>query len=240
MHPTTTSMAAESHSPPIKWARLLVLMLSVALAGAMTLVATPASAATAGKVTGKVTSTSGRPIANIEVSAYYYDWDGEYWIEEQDTKTAADGSYVLNLMPGQNVIEFNDPSGKWAYTCWGPCSNDPDLSTWINVYSGQTTSGVSVQMSLTLEALPACLDARSQQSAASLAVNNAAAQVRNAQGALAQANAKFARIKKSKKKKRKARAVVAARAAQVASAQASLNAAAAAKARADALEVAKC
>lgn len=117
---------------------------------------------------------------------------------------------------------------------------DPDVATWIKVNSGQTTSGVSVQMSLTLEALPACLDARSQQSAASLAVNNAAAQVTNAQGALAQANAKFARIKKSKKKKRRARAVVAARAAQVASAQASLNAAAAAKARADALEVAKC
>jgi 5-hydroxyisourate hydrolase-like protein (transthyretin family) len=101
-----------------------------------------------GKITGTVTAPDGvTPLEGIEVRAYYWDEDEEYWDWDRSTYSTADGQYFLRgLSEGSYRVRFFDPDGNYLSEFFDNAANQNSARA-ITVGASATISGINASLS---------------------------------------------------------------------------------------------
>lgn len=106
-----------------------------------------ASLAELGRITGKVTGTDGvTPLEGIQVRAYVWVADEEYWDSVRSTYTESDGSYSLSGLTANSYrLRFYDGNGTYAEEYY---NNATDLAsaTDISVNASAVVSGINASL----------------------------------------------------------------------------------------------
>jgi hypothetical protein len=108
-----------------------------------------AAAANPGHITGTVTAEGDGPLDDLEVVAFRWDSDDEYWDYFRYTYTGPSGSYDLgNLTAGTYRIGF-DPDqylADYQSEYWDDATTLSD-ATSISIVAGQTVAGTDAELS---------------------------------------------------------------------------------------------
>ena len=111
----------------------------------------------AGKVSGRVTDTSGNPLSGIMVSHTWGPYSGPFASATVATRTDANGRYTLTGLGATEPqygyeIEFNaDHKGNYAHlwydnTPWYAINRGGPGATTVQVVAGQTTTGIDAKL----------------------------------------------------------------------------------------------
>ncbi len=97
-------------------------------------------------INGTVTDSSGNPLANIEVMAYY--WNGTYWEGIHSDLTDSAGRYDFEgLLAGDYRLRFRDASGTYATEYYDDAPNF-ESATDIVVTTNTTISNINAQLGM--------------------------------------------------------------------------------------------
>ncbi|KOR30818.1 hypothetical protein TI04_03965 [Achromatium sp. WMS2] len=123
----------------------------IQIASGSTVTGVNAALPLAGRITGKVTDTSGNPIAGVDVSAMRWNGsEGNPWNLQMYDTTAADGTFDIGgLLPDNYLIGYNDYYGSRMKEFYNNVENwDTDHATKIAVTSGVTVTGIDAVLAL--------------------------------------------------------------------------------------------
>ena len=108
-----------------------------------------------GFITGKVTDTQNRPLANIQLTAQQSSMEeiaeviSEVWHDRAFAQTDTEGNYSLGgLMEGTYRVRFSDP-GAWKYSReYYNNAVDPKAASLLTITLNTTTTNINAQLAL--------------------------------------------------------------------------------------------
>ena len=111
---------------------------------------TAQAASQSSSISGAVTGPKGEPIDGVEVSAYRWDQENEYFDWVASTRTMDNGSYVISgLSAGTYTLRFTpDRTGPSYVGEWWNDKPDEDSATTFKVGSSGTVTGKNAQLAV--------------------------------------------------------------------------------------------
>ncbi len=95
-----------------------------------------------GRITGRVTATTGEPLAGVRVWPIYASYAGPV----REAFTDADGRYLVRgLGAGAYRLLFRDPAQQYALRYYGPATVQ-SAATWVTVTLASVVAGIDVQL----------------------------------------------------------------------------------------------